>query len=188
MRTALLCSWEKDDALLGLAKFLHAKGWQLLGSSGTSKFLNEKNISCRDVSEIVGPPILGHRVVTLAREIYAGLLSREEDADELRKLNVSRIDLVYVTLYPLEKTIADPHATPEDVIEKTDIGGPTLLRAAAKGRRIVISDPSQIASVEKLLEKDALDERQLEKLAAAAERKVAEYAALSASYWESRSS
>lgn len=186
MKTALLCSYEKDAPLLKLGTLLHEQKWNLLGSAGTSKFLNENQIPCRDVAEIVGEPILGHRVVTLAREIYAGLLSRDEDAAELERMHIARIDLVYVTLYPLEKTIADPRATPEDVIEKTDIGGPTLLRAAAKGRRIALSDSAQIEGIGPVLASGDVDEKTIKALAAAAERRVAKYVDASASYWETR--
>src|SRR5689334_9616793 len=143
MKTALLASYEKNAGLLRFGKTLKTAGWELLGSAGTAKYLNENGVACRDVAEIVGAPILGHRVVTLSRELHAGLLATDADAVELEKLGVPRIDLVYVTLYPLEKTIVDG-GTPEEVIEKTDIGGPTLLRAAAKGRRIVLSSPEQL--------------------------------------------
>ncbi|MDP2649143.1 MAG: hypothetical protein U1D26_02255 [Patescibacteria group bacterium] len=186
MKTALLASYEKDEALLGFAKFLAAHGWQLLGSAGTAGFLKKNNVLCRDVAEIVGAPILGHRVVTLSRELHAALLSTDADQAELDKLGVPRIDLVYVTLYPLEKTIADPGATPEDVIEKTDIGGPTLIRSAAKGQRIAVSDPAQIAEVEEFIkagEQSGKREALLNKLTAAAERRVSEYTAASAKYW-----
>jgi phosphoribosylaminoimidazolecarboxamide formyltransferase/IMP cyclohydrolase len=184
MKTALLASYEKDEALLKLGKVLHEHGWSLLGSAGTAKFLSENAVPCRDVGEIVGAPILGHRVVTLAREIYAGLLATDADAEELKNLGITRIDLVYVTLYPLEKTIADPKSSANDVIEKTDIGGPTLLRAAAKGRRIVLSSPQQLDEFEQKLAADSFDRRYLITLAAAAERRVAGYADVSASYWE----
>jgi phosphoribosylaminoimidazolecarboxamide formyltransferase/IMP cyclohydrolase len=186
MKTALLASYEKDTSLLRLGKMLHEHGWTILGSAGTAKFLSENGIPCRDVGEIVGAPILGHRVVTLAREIYAGLLATEADAEELRKLGITRIDLVYVTLYPLEKTIADAKSSPADVIEKTDIGGPTLLRAAAKGRRIVLSSPEQFGEFEKRLTNDSFDRTYLTHLAAMAERRVAEYVNVSASYLEKR--
>ncbi len=188
MKTALLASYEKDEALERLGRLLVKSEWAILGSAGTARYLNDRGITCRDVAEIVGPPILGHRVVTLSRELHAGLLATESDEAELQKLGVPRIDLVYVTLYPLEKTIADPAATPEDVIEKTDIGGPTLLRAAAKGRRLVLSDPSQIETLETWMnagspenERDAL----ITRLVASAERKVSNYVDASARYWES---
>lgn len=188
MKTALLASYEKDEALRRLGKLLIDNGWTLLGSAGTAKYLMDNSIPCRDVAGIVGPPILGHRVVTLAREIYAGLLSATpEDTEELRKLGIASIDLVYVTLYPLEATIADPTSTPEDVIEKTDIGGPTLLRAAAKGRRLALSSPDQIDMLEAWIKNGAPESERdafVTHLAAAAERRVAEYVGASASYWE----
>ncbi len=187
MQTALLASYEKDAALLRLGKMLKGAGWDLLGSAGTAKYLNENGVACRDVAEIVGAPILGHRVVTLSRELHAGLLSTDADAAELKKLGVPRIDLVYVTLYPLEKTIA-AGGSPAEVVEKTDIGGPTLLRAAAKGRRAVLSSPAQLDELERHLASGTFDEKYLTKLAAAAERKVADYVATSASYWEQRAS
>src|SRR3989344_8183630 len=120
MKTALLASYTKDETLVRLGKMLKDAGWALLGSAGTAKYLKENGIECRDVAEIVGVPILGHRVVTLSRELHAGLLSTDADAAELEKLGVPRIDLVYVTLYPLEKTIADG-GSPAEVVEKTDI-------------------------------------------------------------------
>src|SRR6185436_9415553 len=168
-----------------LGTMLKGAGWDLLGSAGTAKYLNENGVVCRDVAEIVGSPILGHRVVTLSRELHAGLLSTDADAAELAKLGVPRIDLVYVTLYPLEKTIS-AGGTPTDVIEKTDIGGPTLLRAAAKGRRVVLSSPAQLDEFETHLAGGTFDEQYLTKLAAAAERRVADYVGASASYWESK--
>lgn len=190
MKTALLASYEKDEALTRLGKLLTENGWALVGSAGTAKYLNEHAIPCGDVAGMVGPPILGHRVVTLSREIYAGLLaSTDADFKELEALGVIPIDLVYVTLYPLESTIADPLATPHDVIEKTDIGGPTLLRAAAKGQRLALSNPSQIDLIEDWLKAGSPEDvrtRLATKLAAAAERRVADYTAASAAYWEKK--
>ena len=186
---ALLASYEKDEALLRLARLLKEHDWSLLGSSGTATYLQQNGIECRDVAEIVGRPILGHRVVTLSREIHAALLSKPEDAPELATLGVQPIDLVYVTLYPLEKTIADPTATPEDVIEKTDIGGPTLLRSAAKGERLALSNPSQINDLEHWFKNSASEEDRKKlalRFAAAAERRVSDYVAASAKYWEGK--
>lgn len=189
MKTALLASYAKDETLATLGRLLADSGWTLLGSAGTAKYLNENGIACRDVAEIVGPPILGHRVVTLSRELHAGLLATESDEGELQKLSVPRIDLVYITLYPLEQTIADPSATEADVIEKTDIGGPTLLRAAAKGRRLVLSDPSHIGLLETWMKSGSPEserEALVTRLVAAAERRVADYVDASATYWENR--
>lgn len=185
MKTALLASYEKDAALLSLAKSLAQAGWQIMGSAGTAKYLQDSGVRCRDVAEIVGAPILGHRVVTLSRELHAGLLSTDADSAELEKLGVPRIDLVYVTLYPLEQTIK-AGGTMTDVIEKTDIGGPTLLRAAGKGRRITLSSPQQIGEFQHRLANGSFDERYIDSLVAAAERRVAQYVDTSAAYWEQR--
>lgn len=189
MKTALLAAYEKDDALRTLARTLLSDGWTLMGSAGTAKFLSENGCPCSDVAALVGPPILGHRVVTLAREIYAGLLSRPEDEAEMAQAGIPRIDLVYVTLYPLEDAIRSG-AGDAAVIEKTDIGGPTLLRAAAKGRRFAISNARQIDDFGAWIRAGSPEESREElvtRFAAAAERTVAEYAAASASYWEARS-
>jgi len=189
MKRALLASYEKDEALLRLARLLIKNDWALWGSAGTAKYLGEQGIPCRDVADIVGPPILGHRVVTLARKVYAALLAKPEDSEELDRLGIAPFGLVYVTLYPLEKTIADPQAKDDDVIEKTDIGGPTLLRAAAKGRRLVLSDPGQIPLIEAWFAAGSPEKEReslTTKLAAAAERRVANYVEASARYWESK--
>lgn len=187
---ALLASYKKDEDLLRLGKLLKEHGWDLMGSAGTAKYLGEQGVECRDVGDVVGKPILGHRVVTLSREIHAALLAAtDEDFKELKKLNIEPIDLVYVTLYPLEETIADPESMPHDVIEKTDIGGPTLLRAAAKGRRLTLSDSSQIEAVEAWLSGGAKEGERValaETLAAQAERRVADYIDTSATYWEGK--
>ena len=186
-KTALLTSYAKDEPLLRLAKILVKNGWNILGSAGTTSYLKENGIACKDVADIVGPPILGHRVVTLSREIYAGLLaSTKEDFAELERLHTSNIDLVYVNLSPLEKETRNPQATPESVLEKTDIGGPTLLRAAAKGRRLALFNPAQIETLERWLASgspEAEREQLALKFAAAAERRVADYVSASAKYW-----
>lgn len=188
VRTALLTSYEKNEPLLRLARLLAKNGWNLLGSAGTASFLKENGIACKDVAEMVGPPILGHRVVTLSREIYAGLLAAtEKDFAELERLNIPNIDLVYVNLYPLEKEITNPQATPESVLEKTDIGGPTLLRAAAKGQRLALSNPKQIDILESWLKKGSPESEREQitlKFAAEAEKRVADYISASAIYWE----
>lgn len=187
MKTALLSAYKKTDELADFAQELKKRRWDILASAGTVKFLAEKGIESTDVASIVGPPILGHRVVTLSREIHAGILARPEDDEELKRLGIRRIDLVDVDLYPLQEEIERPGATEESIIEKTDIGGPTLLRAAAKGRRIVLSNPSQFKSVLDFIDKEvgmaeAEKRRYLAALAAEAEATVAHYAGISARY------
>ena len=187
MRTALLSAYEKTEELADFARALKERGWSILASTGTTKFLVEKGIEAKDVATIVGKPILGHRVVSLSREIHAGILARDEDAEELKRLGIPRIDLVYADLYPLQAEIAKPEATEKSVIEKTDIGGPTLLRAAGKARRIVISHSSQCAAALDFIDREAhmSDEakrKYLAGLAGEAESVVADYAAISARF------
>ena len=141
-RRALLSVYDKR-LIVPFAERLSRMGWELMASGGTAKAITDANIPVTDIAGIVGEPILGHRVVTLSREIHAGLLSKYDDADdiELARHRIRRIDLVCVNLYPLEEEIRSKGATRESVIEKTDIGGPAMLRSAAKGRRYVLTSP-----------------------------------------------
>lgn len=194
MLTALLSAFKKDDDLRDFARALVGFGWDILASSGTKKFLDQYDIPSIDVGSIVGEPILGHRVVTLDRRIYAALLARKfnaDDAAELDRIGMRMIDLVYVDLYPLADELAKSDCTFDSVIEKTDIGGPTLLRAAAKGRRLTLCKPSQFENVLGVIGSPAVHRdaqfmhKFLSNLAADAEETVAEYATLSANFHRS---
>ena len=189
------------------AKQLSDLGFKILASGGTAKELISAGIEVTDVASLVGGgPILGHRVVTLSREIHAGLLARDikEDRDELEKLKVPFIDLVCVDLYPLQEEIAkwEQPLSPSDalgdsplrrgeaakaaVLEKTDIGGPTMLRSAAKGRRIVVCDPDDRMKVVEWLKNGEPDREQfISSLAAKAEAVAADYCLVSARYHSS---
>ena len=176
MKTALISVYNKTG-IIEFAQELIDLGWNILASDGTAKILKEAGFSVLNVSDLVGAPILGHRVVTLSREIHAGLLAKDEDAVELNNLGIRRIDLVCVDFYPLKEEIKNPNATRESVIEKTDIGGPTLLRSAAKGLRIVICDPEDRKKVLEWLKSGEPErEKFLDFLAAKAEYLVAKYA------------
>ena len=148
-RTALLSVFNKDR-LGELGTMLRGLGFEILASGGTARHLNDTlRIPAVDVASIVGPEILGHRVVTLSREVYAGILARINQMDdaELIRIGVPRIDLVFVDMYPLVKEILDPAHTFESVVEKIDVGGPTMLHAAAKGGRIVMCRYNQMGVV-----------------------------------------
>lgn len=182
--TALLSVYNKTDAFRDFAKGLFVAGIPLLASSGTKKFLDGHNIPSKDVADIVGPPILGHRVVTLSREVYASLLARPdstEDRAELARLGLSRISIVYVDLYPLKDAIEDETQSAQDVIEKIDIGGPTLLRAAAKSGAFVVSHHSQFNRVLDCL-RGEVPAGFRELLACEAEGLVASYALMASSF------
>ncbi|MBU0624944.1 hypothetical protein KKF05_01230 [Patescibacteria group bacterium] len=185
-RAALISVYDKTG-IEDFARQLRDWEWDILASGGTAKYLTEHGVPVHDVADLVGGgPILGHRVVTLSREIHAGLLARNslEDQTDLQRLGIPRIGLVCVDLYPLETAITAEEATDESVRETTDIGGPALLRAAAKGRRIVICRPEQRERVLRWIDVGQPErERFLDQLVAEAELLCAEYALTSARYW-----
>ncbi|MBI3963414.1 MAG: hypothetical protein HY341_00275 [Candidatus Kerfeldbacteria bacterium] len=136
------------------------------------------------MAEISGlNPVLGHRVVTLVPQVHGGLLAAEDMFKELERLDWPWIDLVCVDFHPLEEEIAHVGATSASVIEKTDIGGPTMLRSGAKGRRIVIADPTDRDRVIAWLKAGEPDSEEFRnELAAKAEGIVARYCLASGRY------
>jgi phosphoribosylaminoimidazolecarboxamide formyltransferase/IMP cyclohydrolase len=188
MPKALISVFNKQG-IVEFAQELVKLGFKIYASGGTARKLKEAGVEVIEAADLVGGgAILGHRVVTLSREIHAALLARDtvEDRAELNKLGLSWIDLVCVDLYPLSDEIAKPEATLESVIEMTDIGGPTMLRSAAKGGRIVIGQPLDRDFVLKQLkEKGDLSKEERQKLAAKAEFIVAQYCLSSARFLSS---
>lgn len=151
-RTALLSVYNKDG-IVEFAKKLTDLGFNIVSSGGTYKHLIENGVKAKDVAEITGmEAILSHRVVTLHPKIHGGLLADEKNSEhtkELEENGIELIDLVCVDFYPLSEEIKKDGSTKESVIEKTDIGGPTMVRAGAKAGRIVVCDK---ADREKVLE------------------------------------
>lgn len=183
---ALLSVYNKTG-IVEFARGLTDLGWHIYASGGTAKVISEAGIQVTDVTELVGgKAILGHRVVTLSREISAGLLADKdntEDLAEMEKLKLPLIDLVCVDMYPLEEAIAKPESAKQDIIQQTDIGGPTMLRAAAKGHRVVLSHAEQRGPVLEWLKAGKPDETVfLDTLAARAEYEVARYVLTAAQY------
>lgn len=151
MPIAILSVHDKTG-LIEFAQSLASLGWTLLASGGTAKMLREQNIQVTEVADYTkSPEILGGRVKTLHPAIHGGLLARPTDEDHQQLLNLGwdYIDLVAVNLYPFEATIAKPDVTYADAIENIDIGGVTLIRAAAKNheRVTLVCDPSDYAAV-----------------------------------------
>ena len=151
MPTAIL-SVHNKNGLVEFAKELADLGWTLLASGGTAKLLREHNISVTEVADYTkSPEILGGRVKTLHPAVHGGLLARptHEDRQQLLTLGWDYIDLVAVNLYPFEETIAKPNVTYADAIENIDIGGVTLIRAAAKNheRVALVCDPADYKDV-----------------------------------------
>src|SRR5512142_1407366 len=151
MPQAILSVHDKTG-IIDFAKGLVALQWTLLASGGTAKLLRENGLPVTEVADYTGSPeILGGRVKTLHPAIHGGLLARGIAADqaELTNLGWDYIDLVAVNLYPFEATIAQPGVTLADAIENIDIGGVTLIRAAAKNheRVTLVCDPSDYSII-----------------------------------------
>ena len=151
MPKAILSVHDKTG-LIDFAHGLIGLGWTLIASGGTAKALRDNNIPATEVAAYTkSPEILGGRVKTLHPAVHGGLLARSTEADhnELLKLGWDYLDLVAVNLYPFEETIAKPNVTLDEVIENIDIGGVTLIRAAAKNHQRVtlVCDPADYPSV-----------------------------------------
>src|SRR6202795_3400121 len=131
---------------------------EILSTGGTSKLLREAGVAVRDVSDFTGwREMLGGRVKTLHPKVHGGLLFRRKHAEDQKQAAehaISPIDLVVVNLYPFEATAAKDGLTAEELIDNIDIGGPTMLRSAAKNFEsvTVISDPRDYARVAEELE------------------------------------
>lgn len=152
VRRALLSVFDKTG-VVDFAKRLAAHGVELVSSGGTARVLREAGLDVSDVADLTGyPEILNGRVKTLHPAVHGGLLARrtdEEDLDQLSKLDISPIDLVVVNLYPFGKAVSDDNVTDATAIENIDIGGPTMLRAAAKNFFFVgvVSSPDDYAAI-----------------------------------------
>ncbi|KAL2715457.1 bifunctional purine biosynthesis protein PURH [Vespula squamosa] len=155
-KLALLSVSDKTN-LLPLSKKLHEIGLTLIASGGTAKSLREAGLPVKDVSDITGAPeMLEGRVKTLHPAVHAGILARltESDQRDLEKQNYDLIRIVVCNLYPFVKTVSKPDVKIDEAIENIDIGGVTLLRAAAKNhsRVTVVCDPNDYEKVIKELE------------------------------------
>lgn len=148
-----LLSVSDKTGLADFAKELHALGVELLSTGGTAKALREEGLPVIDVSEYTGAPeLFGGRLKTLHPKIHGGLLQRRDDPEDVaqgKQHQIPLIDLVVVNLYPFEQTIAKPAVTLAEAIGNIDIGGPSMLRSAAKNHSAVtvIVDPADYARV-----------------------------------------
>jgi len=153
IQRALVSVFHKDG-LEEILRTLNAQGVELLSTGGTQTFIESLGIPCQKVEDVTTyPSILGGRVKTLHPKIFGGILGRRElesDQRQMKQYDIPAIDLVIVDLYPFEDTVASG-ASAADIIEKIDIGGFSLIRAAAKNFRDVIIVPSK-AEYKPLLE------------------------------------
>jgi phosphoribosylaminoimidazolecarboxamide formyltransferase/IMP cyclohydrolase len=151
-----LMSVSDKDGIIPFAKALSLAGWEIVASGGTANSLRDNDIKVIDVADVTGhAEMLGGRVKTLHPAIHAGILAREhsQDRNELEQAGYREFDLVVCNLYPFQKTVAKPNVKLDEAIEKIDIGGVTLIRAAAKNfqRVTVVVDPADYGSIEKSL-------------------------------------
>ncbi len=152
MKRALFSVSDKSG-LVEFARELVALGWEIVATGGTMKLLADSGINVINISDITGfPEICDGRVKTLHPNVHGGLLARRDDEshlEALRENNIEFIDMVCVNLYPFKQTIANPNVVLADAIENIDIGGPSMLRSAAKNFNdvTVVCDPSDYAQI-----------------------------------------
>ncbi len=160
-KKALISVYNKDG-IVEFAKGLSKLGIQIISTGKTAELLKKNKIPVITVEEYTGfPEILDNRVKTLHPKIHAGILairSNKKHMEQLKKLNIEPIDIVVCNLYPLESVIHNPDVKLDEVLENTDIGGPTMLRAAAKNMKdvIVVVDPKDYNMVLEELKKGDL--------------------------------
>ncbi|XP_040213529.1 bifunctional purine biosynthesis protein ATIC [Rana temporaria] len=168
MAELALFSVSDKTGLVEFAQKLSSLGLSLVASGGTAKALRDAGLTVRDVSELTGfPEMLGGRVKTLHPAVHAGILARgtPEDQADLTRLGFSYVRVVVCNLYPFVKTVSAPGVSVEEAVEQIDIGGVTLLRAAAKNhaRVTVLCDPSDYSSIAEEMEKSDQKDTTLER-------------------------
>jgi phosphoribosylaminoimidazolecarboxamide formyltransferase/IMP cyclohydrolase len=149
---ALISVYDKTG-IVEFASEVSSLGVEIVSTGGTAKLLREAGISVRDIADLTGwPEMLGGRVKTLHPKVHGGILFQRGKAEDLKQVSdhgIVPIDLVVVNLYPFSKTAAKAGVTPEELIENIDIGGPSMVRSAAKNFQSVgiVTDPSDYAAV-----------------------------------------
>ena len=192
MAATALLSVSNKQGLVPLAQALLRQGYQLLSSGGTAAALAAEGLPVTKVAEHTGAPeILGGRVKTLHPRVHGGILARRDDPShqaDLEAQAIPTIDVVVVNLYPFEATVADPDVSWEQAIETIDIGGPAMVRAAAKNHAdvAVLTSPDQYEAFIAALEGGGIDASLRQQLALAAFRHTAAYDAAISGWLASR--
>lgn len=189
-KTALI-SVSNKSGVVDFAQSLVAAGYKIVSSGGTAKLLQESNLPVSAVSDYTGSPeILGGRVKTLHPRVHGGILAKDnpEHRGDLDAIGADLIDLVCVNLYPFAETIGKEGVTLSDAIEQIDIGGPTMVRAAAKNfsRVTVVVDPGDYSEIARLANEDGLDRATRLRLSKKAFAHTAQYDGMIARYLESQ--
>ncbi len=148
-----LVSVSDKSGVVEFAQQLRSLGWEIIATGGTMKLLRDSGVEVINISDVTGfPEICDGRVKTLHPKVHGGLLARRDDESHLQALkenSIEFIDMVCVNLYPFRQTISKPDVKMEDAIENIDIGGPSMLRSAAKNYKdvTVVCDPSDYAQI-----------------------------------------
>lgn len=189
MKKRALLSVSNKENIVSFAKGLIDLDYEVISTGGTLNLLKESGIPAKGVEEITGSPeILDGRVKTLHPKIHGGLLARKSDQSHLKQLaenDIGLIDVVAVNLYPFKETLATAGVSAEEIIENIDIGGPTMLRAAAKNFAdvTVVVDPVDYDQVLTALDHGDLNYEKRRQLAAKVFRHTAHYDAMIANYF-----
>ncbi|KAL9944502.1 hypothetical protein ACHAQF_006602 [Verticillium nonalfalfae] len=178
-KIAIVSVYDKTG-LLDLAKGLNQQNVRILASGGTAKMIRESGFPVEDISAITkAPEMLGGRVKTLHPSVHAGILARNLESDEkdLAEQNINKVDYVICNLYPFKDTVAKINVTIPEAVEEIDIGGVTLIRAAAKNhsRVTILSDPNDYAGFLKELEAGEITETSRNAYALKAFEQTADY-------------
>ncbi|CAN5597838.1 bifunctional phosphoribosylaminoimidazolecarboxamide formyltransferase/IMP cyclohydrolase [soil metagenome] len=183
-----LISVSDKTGIVELAQGLHALGIRLLSTGGTAKLLADKGLPVTEVAELTGfPEMLDGRIKTLHPKVHGGLLARRDLPEHMKALQqhgIETIDLLVVNLYPFEATVARPGCSLEDAIENIDIGGPAMVRSAAKNWKDVgvLTDASQYDLVLSELKIGKLSDKTKFALAVAAFNRISNYDAAISDY------
>jgi len=190
-----LLSVSDKAGVVDFAKALLTHGVEILSTGGTAQLLRLNGVVVKEVSEFTGfPEMMEGRVKTLHPKVHGGILARRDKPDHARSMKehgIEPIDMVVVNLYPFANTVARPGCTMEDAIENIDIGGPAMVRAAAKNHAFVavVTDPADYAGILEKLKagKGSLDDSERYRLAAKAFSHTAEYDGMISNWLTARS-
>lgn len=188
IKRALISVFDKEG-ILDFARELNNQGIMLISTGGTAAALQKADVDVIEISDVTGfPEMLNGRVKTLHPRVHAGILARRKQSDNMQTLqqhDIESIDLVVCNLYPFEQTVEKPRVSMNEVIENIDIGGPTLVRAAAKNHEDVttVVDPQDYQRVlREIKETGDISKHTKEQLAAKAFAHTAQYDAIIAQY------
>lgn len=192
MKKYALISVSDKTNIVTFAKNLLRRNYEILATGGTAKLLKQNEVVCTEISDYTGfPEIFDGRVKTLQPKIFGGILQRRDSSEDQKQADANGIlpiDIVCVNLYPFEKVAVNPSATEEELIENIDIGGPSLIRAAAKNHKFVsvLTSPDQYDAFLNELDNGAVSNETNKRFAVAAYSHTAKYDTFIANTLESR--